>query len=97
MQSRKAALAIVVKVSGERDLRYAALDGVVDHTSEAFPSGSGSSAMGPPRSGRKRWYAVTVGMACASDVKKESIDSGSGGDEEEEEARFSVATTPWRL
>lgn len=30
----------------------------MDHTRLAWLSGKGRIAMGPPRAGRKRWYAV---------------------------------------
>ena len=88
MERRKAASIIVVKVSNGSDFRYVALDGVVDHTRDAFPSGSGRSAIGPPSAGRNLWYAVIL---CGSEVKRESI-SFPGWD-----SRLNVATTPCRL
>ena len=54
MERRKAALTTVAKVGRDRDFRYAAIEGVVDQTSEALPLGSGSSAMGPPSAGKNR-------------------------------------------
>ena len=50
---RKAALTMAMKSAGGRDLRRAALEGVVDQTRVAQLPGRGRRAAGPV--GRKRW------------------------------------------
>jgi len=52
---RSAALMVLVRAEGERDLSVDAVWGVVDQTRLAWLFGRGRMAMGPPREGRKRW------------------------------------------
>lgn len=54
-ERRRAALMVLVRAEGERDLSVDAIAGVVDQTRLAWLFGSGRIAMGPPRDGRKRW------------------------------------------